>query len=302
MRIKNKFYLNMRTPKKNASIYFLGLFLILESCFGLDQNVTMALNDNRDFNIDKSTCLTIKIPQMYQSSFLKIESKNVVRILLTDIYDSKQTNKIPTCHSNSTVCSEYDNTDNIEYLNSICSLNLYVIACTDENVEFGAISIKSSFNKTQGCNPINRGHFEDCLSLSSDGKCSNPSLCSTKCEELSCNFNGERRTFCMPKIKDFEMTYNQFCSTTFNTKESTFTTKKCEPNSSNQFNKPDNKESSFYKTIAVLVGIAILAIIVSSFYYRLKLKEEGIPPFNPPEFMPGFIYPRPKKDALLINK
>lgn len=292
----------------NLKISWLCLFVIYFELrivrLGLSsiRTVNMGLNEFKEFSIGESECLIMKIPQVYQTSVLNIESKNVGKLVLTDrmIFGENMTSA--SCHIEAKVCSEYINASSINYVNSVCSLNFYVIACMEQNEveEPISISLETRFSKSQGCNPIHPGENESCFQFGEN--CSDPSKCSTICQTLICSKASKTQSFCVPRSETY-LNYRTICSIAYNSNQNgiSYSLKDCEPNSSNRLSNPNLQVTVFYKSIAVVFGLIVLAIIVSSFYYRLKLKENGFAPFRAPNIIPEFIFPNPRKESLLIT-
>ena len=194
------------------------------------------------------------------------------------------------------------------------------------------IIINASIDKTRGCSTIHKSIWSDCASLGSN--CTDPKYCNTKCEYLKCSNNSNiastadnnnnnstnittnnvlnnsnnNLNLCIPIMENDNDRAN-LCSMVIKSEAIKMTSSKCNPSKDN-INQNDNlnnsiKENSssnkFFKILSIFIGVLILGIVMSSFYYRIKLKENGVPPFIPPSFMPGFVYPRPANDSLLTN-
>lgn len=288
-------------------LYLLLVLSLVCSCYSI-QNYQMALNFEQKYTFNNSTCFEIKINNMYQNIDITIEAKNISKFLITNSkLDNSQSNEfIPKCSADSQLCLEYINTSKTEYLSNYCSKQIFIYGCSEnlesslEEVKESSISVKNVINKLKGCSPIQRTLWSDCASLGSN--CDNIDLCSKKCESLTCSKEDKEYKICSPVLTNQQR--KDVCSSLLT--ESTVTFSSCNPSIINKIdvvnadgNPSDNR---FLKLLTILIGVMIFGIIMSSFYYRIKLKEHGVPPFEPPVYMPGFIYPRPQKEGQFITK
>jgi len=59
------------------------------------------------------------------------------------------------------------------------------------------------------------------------------------------------------------------------------------------------EEKNIMNYFLLFLLFLLIAIIVISVYYRYYVSRFGFEPFNPPQFFPNIIFPRPSKDPLL---
>ncbi len=283
---------------------------VLISCIDKIENAsyfTLLLNSLESFQYNDNSCFEIVSNNFYQNIELDITANGISKLIITNqkINISKAfTNNtliFPFCPTDSQICLEYVNTDTISYFSNYCSLHVYIYGCKDASHPStkNIVSVKSHVNKGVGCIPIEKTVWTDCAGLNNN--CINPNTCSIKCEKLTCNSNDKSYSICTP-IQSTEKR-KATCSEFFS--DSQVSVQQCTPSKDN---KTDIEESSndyssnrFIKLLAIMIGVIIFGIIMSSFYYRIKLKEHGVPPFEPPFYMPGFIYPRPEKQGKFIN-
>jgi hypothetical protein len=55
---------------------------------------------------------------------------------------------------------------------------------------------------------------------------------------------------------------------------------------------PNQSSHAFFKFLLIITGVLILSTFIISVYYRFKMSITGVPPFDPPAFVPNFILPR----------
>ena len=270
---------------------------------------------------------------------LVITNVNIIPATVDTNFSNFIDNFIPKCDANASVCLEHIYPSNIEYISSICTVSTYIYGCTkdidftkEENKKISKdipyILVNSSIDKTKGCTTIQKTVWSDCAALGTN--CVNPKLCNSKCEYINCSINKENESdqisnnstnvekkvensnddinFCVPLMENDNDRAN-LCSMVIKSESIKMVTTKCKPSKDN-INKNDNlnnetkansTSNKFFKVLSIFIGVLILGIIMSSFYYRIKLKENGIPPFVPPSFMPGFIFPRPIRENLITN-
>ena len=288
-------------------LYILSVISLLCSCYTL-QNYQMALDYQQKYTFNNSTCFEIKINNMYQNINITIEAENISKFLITNskLDNTLSNDFIPKCSADSQLCLEYINTSYTEYLSNYCSKQIFIYGCSEDleknsvEVKESSIFVKNLINKSKGCSPIQRTLWSDCASLGSN--CDNIDFCSKKCESLTCSIEDKEYKICSPILTHEQR--KDVCSSVLTNSNITFSS--CNPSKINKVdvvNAGENpSDNRFLKLLTILIGVMIFGIIMSSFYYRIKLKEHGVPPFEPPVYMPGFIYPRPQKEGQFITK
>lgn len=268
------------------------------------KSLPIILNTNKEITFPvNSTCLELTINNMYQNIDFNIRLASISKFLISNkrIDDFINLNDIPKCHSESDICLEYILPNEIKYLNNYCTHSLFLYACADSNdISNARVNITNSVNKVNGCRPIEKNIDSNCASLGSN--CINIDKCSNKCEYLNCKGDTNEYNLCVPLSTPEKR--KEICSL-FGRKVSSFSTRNCVPSRINDTNFDEvlqPKDTRLYKLFAVIIGVIIFGIIMSSFYYRLKLKEYGVPPFEPPSYMPGFIYPRQDKGDKFLSR
>lgn len=280
------------------AIYFFYLILIILRVKTSDIDILSfktLLNSKNDYNIAINKCFLIKVNHLFQHITLNINSQGIKRIIITN--EKIDNFNIKTlCNSNSLMCFEYNNPKIINYVSNYCILSTYIYGCNISLFEQGIINISSNLNKEKNCISNKNNLFVECSKLSE--RCNNVDYCFTNCEYLNCINNSDiqkgKISLCIPKSKD--EIKKELCENIFTSKLVSYESIPCESNRDlNKINSSESKQNKLFKSISIIIGIIIVLLILSSLYYRIKLKENGYPPFEAPFFIPGFIFPKPKK-------
>lgn len=293
------------------------------------------LDSTRSFIVENDECFVIRINQLYQNIDISLENFNIAKLIITHTKIEEDESKYPVCPNNSTVCQEHIFPSKIIYSSKFCVLSTFIYGCANikHDVDVNknnTVSIVTKVNQKKPCIPLSTDNDKECASLGNN--CDNNTACYNKCEKLSCynykendnstdtDSDNEANTdqlektqelnMCVPRSSDKqrEALCRDVLSSSLNVG---FSYKTCESSFSNKkdllaFQKEANNaelknQNNFLKVLCVIIGILIVLLLLSSLYYRTKIKESGVPPFTPPGFMPGFLFPKAKKENFLMG-
>lgn len=289
----------------NNKIKFLFLFYLIiitikkVYLINYNEEQNILLDENKQFLINKNSCIKIKIPNNYKKLNLTILTNNLNKFILID---KEINNTINLNNDNNFSCrKEFNNLFCFEYLNPFlnyftinnCIEKSYLYACSNNNND-SYINLNLKIIDKLGCILKNNYSNNECLILGTN-KCKNEYYCSMNCQYIEClNENNIKiQSMCLP----INYTDNQIIEKCknhidFNDKGK-FVKKFC----TNPVNL-GNFHLIFLKKILKIIIISLVIIIIicylTSIWYRIKLKLNinNNPPFNPPFFCPRILFPR----------
>lgn len=297
------------------------------------------LDQEKTFNIPYNKCFLIRANHLFQHLDIAIKAKGISKLIITNEKIIDESTSYPQCNKNSTICYELIYPTQAEYQSNYCVLSTYIYGCaadkdtssnaidnnnnnstaieqsstsdssdSSNSIEIASsatINVMASLNQTKTCIPFKETLEIDCSQLGD--KCANPDVCVNKCEYLQC-YDGEATStdslattnLCIPQTT--AETKQSLCSNIHPTKKVNFTSTPC-TSKKESFTEleEESKENKFFKVVSIIIGILIVILLISSLYYRVKVKDEGIEPFTPPSFFPGFLFPRPKKEETFLS-
>ena len=289
--------------------------IIIKITLGLELiSHKLLLDSEQEFIIPQGKCFVLRINHLYQYFKLEIESQGVNKLIITN--DKIELNtEYPQCVGNSTSCFEHIYPSKIEFVSKYCVLSTYVYGCATEvkdNVNATAlVKASTTLDQMKKCLPFISSLETECAKLGN--KCNDEKVCINKCEYLSCfspknnstdtNENNDVYNFCVPSST--AETKQNICNSIYPSEKVEFKSTPCKSKNNYPIKEQTDTESEdnkFLKFVAIVIGILIVLLLLSALFYRVKLKEDGVPPFSPPEYMPGFLFPRPKKEDVFMTK
>ena len=257
------------------------------------------LEENKQFLINKNSCIKIKIPNNYKKINLTILTNNLKKFILIDkeinnTFNLNNNNKF-SCPKeiNNLFCFEYFNPFLNYFTINNCIEKSYVYACSN-NYNDSYINLNLKVIDKLGCILNNNYKKNECLILGTN-KCKNEYYCNMKCQYIEClNENNIKiQSMCLP----INYTDNQIiekCKNHIDFNDKGKIVKKFCTNPVNL----GNFHLIFLKKILKIIIISLVIIIIicyiTSIWYRIKLKLNinNNPPFNPPFFCPRILFPR----------
>ena len=168
----------------------------------------------------------------------------------------------------------------------------------------GSLTVSTAIIKGQGCQTTENVPETECSSIGLVS-CKDTNKCSTECSYVECRkelTDPGTRVFamCLPsKLSDSEVINRCRNHVVFSPDSETSSLiqpqvykKVCEKREEELQYIPKQSSHAFFKFILIIFGVVILAIFISSVYYRFKMSMDGVPPFEAPAIVPNFIYPR----------
>jgi len=261
-----------------------------------------------------SECKEIHIPNRYTQIILKTNLTNVGKLLITDIKledinSFSNTNTYCSLY-NSSICSEVINPSFYDFKVDYCIESLFIYACPskqqlswidstlswlnkDKKVN-SFISISTKVNSSPGCNSLEFSPYSQCGSLGLSN-CRSNNNCLKKCAYYECNTNDKTVfSMCLPELTTYEEVLER-CKAHVDFINFTPIINKqiCNYTITQSENLIDYQQShGFFKIVCVFMGITILATFMISVYFRYKVSNDNVQPFNVPNFCPNFIFPR----------
>jgi hypothetical protein len=165
----------------------------------------------------------------------------------------------------------------------------------------GSITLKTSVIRGQGCQTTEYLSDTECSSFGLNS-CKDKKKCSAICSYVECrkdykDANSKVFSMCLPsKLADSEVINR--CKNHVAFYEPSMVTPQifrvnCDKKDENGGDSVQKVGShSFFKFLLVIFGVFLLSTFIASVYYRFKLSFDQIPPFEPPSFVPNFIFPR----------
>lgn len=277
-------------------IAYILTFSFINSLEILEYNAQTNTDDN--LNIPSNKCLEITFNTLFQHVLIEIEPREVNKMIITDkkLSISNGQNLI-NCDKNSLFCYEYIYPQKMKFSSNYCISKFFLYACSSVNNNSGDLSDSRipniKFNnkiEQMQCNLYQNKEEDIFCSLQNIDSCIDNSKCYNICEKLMCKSESESISLCIKK--ESESSKRKICENLLKTNVISSNSEECKSNIKSPKDKK-NKETQIYKTLAIIIGVIMLFILLLSFYYRIKIKNNGNPPFNPPNFMPGFLFPRP---------
>lgn len=266
---------------------------------------SLSTNTEDTINIPANKCVEISLNTLYQNTLIEIKPNEISKLIISDKKLSLTSTNILNCEINSHFCYEYIYSESISFTSNLCASKILIYACSsltnniipvnseDENNNSVEVSKTSNVNiknkiSSSPCKYTNLNEEIFC-SFQNIDSCSDNSKCYNICEKLNCVSESENISLCINKKSVSKK--REICENLL--KSNVISSNSIECTSNIQFpNDKKNKEVNIYKTFAIIIGVVIVIILLLSLYYRVKIKENGTPPFNPPNFMPGFLFPR----------
>jgi hypothetical protein len=298
--MSNKFFL--------TKIFFI-ISVIIERTMQIELiNFKLLLDSDQEFKIPQGKCFLLRVNHLYQYFKLEIDSQGLNKLIITNDKLELSTG-YPQCIGNSTSCFEHIFPSKIDYVSKYCVLSTYIYGCATEvkeNVNSTAIvKASTTLDQTKKCIPFKSSLETECAKLGN--KCNDEKVCINKCEYLSCfssnTDNKEVFNLCIPSGSNENRL--SICNSIYPSESVEFKATPCKSKIDYPLKEKldtESEDNKFLKFIAIVIGILIVILLLSSLFYRVKLKEDGVPPFTPPEYMPGFLFPRPKKEDVFMTK
>jgi hypothetical protein len=263
------------------------------------QRDTMKLAMTKVFDV-KQGCKEITIPNNFKKLLLKLKSTNLDKVLITDLKIDKCDDKndiANCCQKNSTFCLENLNPTQNDFRLNYCIDYTYLYACAGNNTGNSSIQIESDIVRGQGCVIAEFIPETECSSMGL-ASCKDPNTCSRKCTYTECRKNANDPSskvfsLCLPNsMTQSEIENKCHNHIEFTNKKPEIYTLRC--NRTHEDEEYEKRESShtFFKFLAVIFGVTVFTLFISSVVFRFKKNMDGTPLFDPPEFCPNFIYPR----------
>lgn len=299
-------------------IHYLSLVIItLLYLFDLSKQAELLtykllLDSDQEFLVPQGKCFLIRVNHLYQYFKLDIESQGLSKLIIThDKLDLKT--EYPQCLGNSTNCFEHVYPSKVEFVSKYCVLSTLLYGCAtdlkDNSNTTAILKASTTLDQTKSCIPFKSSLETECAKLGN--KCVDEKVCINKCEYVSCfgtkndvsNQTKDSYNVCVPAgTTEYKQS---LCNNLFPSEKVEFKSTPCKSKISYPLQKQEDLESEdnkFLKFLAIVIGVLKVVLLLAALFYRVKLKEDGVPPFTPPEYMPGFLFPRPKKEDVFMAK
>jgi hypothetical protein len=161
----------------------------------------------------------------------------------------------------------------------------------------GYIELDVKIVRGIGCTTAEFSSETECASLGI-GRCRDPLTCSSSCTLIECRTDkadASTKIFslCLPiGTKDIDIINKCKNHISFEDKSPEPFIIPCNRTRSQEEMLEKESSHSFFKLLLVVFGVVILAIFITSVYYRFKISIDNVAPFDPPSFCPNFVFPR----------
>lgn len=187
----------------------------------------------------------------------------------------------------------------VNYLTSTNTDSAKIKPNAEENIIFGNLEIKTDIVKGEGCTTAEYLAETECATLGLLN-CLDQNKCNKECVYVECRKDYEDTkskvfSMCLPQsLRDSDISLRCGYHVAFKNSEPQPFKVNCTNTNDIYGISLNKKESShtFFKFLLIIFGVFMLALFISSVYYRYHWTNYKTEPFDPPSFCPNFIYPR----------